>query len=465
MIAGLRGYQDEIVAEVRAHMRAGVKSILVQSPTGSGKTVLVAYMLATAAAKNMDSVFCVHRRELVKQSIRTFNEVGVQHGVISAGFEPDPRPRVQVASVQTLARRVSGLRRPRLFVWDESHHLAAGSWTDIYRAFPDAFHIGLTATPERLDGQGLGKYFGVMVRGPSVAWLIEHKFLSPYKLYAPGTADLAGVHTRMGDFAKNEAAAAVDKPTITGDAIKHYLKFAGGKRAVLFAVSVEHSKHVVQQFRAAGIAAEHVDGETDADSRDAAIRRFASGETLVLSNVELFGEGFDLPAIEAAILLRPTQSLGLYLQQVGRALRPSPGKSHAIILDHVGNCERHGLPDDEREWSLDGASARKKGEGSTVKVKLCPKCFAAQPPGPPRCRHCGFTFPAAPRVVEEKEGELVELDPEAIRRKRAVEQSGANSLEDLIALGVQRGYKKPEAWAKHVFNARQARKLQQGRQG
>lgn len=463
----LRPYQSEIIQQTRTLMREGQRSILIQSPTGSGKTALTAEMLGNAAAKGMPSLFIVHRRELVKQSMRTFERVGIRYGVIAAGFFEDYRQPIQICSVQTVGRRLRRIKKPRLVVWDECHHVAAGTWSTIYDSQSQARHVGLTATPERLDGRGLNKWFTSMVKGPDVSWLIENKFLADYRLYAPSTVSLAGVHTRMGDFVKSELSAAVDKPTITGDVIRHYQRYAGGKRAVVFCVSIEHSKHVVAQFQAAGIPAAHVDGETDGETRDREIQRFERGETLVLSNVELFGEGFDLPAIEAAILLRPTQSLGLYLQQVGRALRPSEGKANAIILDHAGNCERHGLPDEPRDWTLLGRGEKKQAsDGSSASVKICPKCFAAQfSVGRPACKLCGHVFETKPREIEHVDGELVEVDPAAVRLQRAREQGRAESLQDLIALGRRRGYKKPEAWAHHIFRYRQARKLAAGRVG
>lgn len=454
----LRGYQELITEEIRTYMKQGVRRILACAPTGSGKTALTANMLGTSAKKGMPSKFIVHRRELVKQSAMAFDKAGVYHGIIAAGFPEDPRPNVQIASIQTLARRFHKSATPKLVVWDECHHVAAGTWDKIFQAYPDAFHIGLTATPERLDGKGLNKWFDVMVKGPSVSWLIEHGYLAPYRLYAPSDLSLEGVRTRMGDFDKKQIAEAVDKPRITGDAVREYRKVSDGKRAVVFCVSVKHSHHVVDEFNAAGIPAVHVDGESSVDQRDRAIALFAEGKIKILSNVDLFGEGFDLPAIETAILLRPTQSLGLYLQQVGRVLRPYPGKDEAIILDHVGNYERHGLPDEEREWSLLGRAGRGQQKTTGIGVKVCDQCFAAQLPGRERCQYCGFQFEKQHREVEQVDGELTEIDPNIIRMKKKREQAKAETLEELTELGVQRGYKRPRMWAKHVFNARQVKR-------
>lgn len=456
----LRPYQIEIIDKCRNLMRSGNKSILIQSPTGSGKTLLTAFMLKTAAEKGMVSWFIVHRRELIKQSMEQFKFVGLHHGVISANFDSRPNQLVQICSVQTLSRRHQKYRKPNLIVWDETHHIASNSWSTIHSHYSDSFHVGLSATPERLDGTGLNKWYGNMIHGPSVSWLIENKFLSPYRLFAPSNVSMAGIHIKRGDYDKTELSNAMDKPSITGNAINEYKKFANGKRAVIFCVSIEHSKHVVAQFQAAGINAAHVDGETNVIERDNAIEKFRQGEIHVLSNVELFGEGFDLPAIEVAILLRPTQSLGLYLQQVGRVLRQSPGKEEALILDHVGNVSRHGLPDDDRNWSLAGRDKRKQtSDEPSESVKICKKCFSAQRPGPPNCRYCGEPFEIKPRIVKNVDGELSEIDIQKIRNLKRREQGMAQSMNDLIAIGKQRGYKRPYLWAKFVFNARQRKRI------
>lgn len=453
----LRDYQVDLIDQARAFMKKGVRTILITSPTGSGKTVLTAQMLASAAERQMSSWFTVHRRELVKQSTRAFSNVGVRHGIIAAGFQEHSSPLVQIGSIQTLAKRYERYREPKLIIWDEAHHLAAGSWSKVFDAFPTAYHIGLTATPERLDGTGLGKWFQGIVHGPSVRKLIDQGYLSSYKLFAPSSVNLENVHTRMGDFVKSELSGLLDKPTITGDVIREYQKRAAGKRAVVFAVSIEHSKHIVDQFIAAGIKAAHVDGDTDSDIRDQTLKQFEAGEIQVVSNCDLFGEGLDIPGIECAILLRPTQSLSLYLQQVGRALRPAPGKSHAVILDHAGNCQRHGLPDEEREWSLEGrrGTSRKKSKHETSSVKICPNCFAAQFAENKSCFDCGLVFKLKPREIQTVEGELSEVDPAVMKRKRFSEQAQCETLEQLIELGKSRKMKNPAGWARHIISARQ----------
>lgn len=454
----LRPYQQDLIHKARSLMQSGERSIIIQSPTGSGKTLLTAHMLHTAASKGMRSWFIVHRKELIEQSAKAFQLEGLNYGIISAGYPADTRYNVQIAGIATLSKRYTRYAPPSLIVWDECHHVAAKSWGSIFSKFPSAYHIGLTATPQRLDGQGLNSYFKKMIHGPNVPWLIENKFLSPYKLYAPATIDLENIPTRMGDYARDELTQVMDKPTITGSAVEHYKKYADGKRAIAFAVSVEHSKHIVEQFIQGCINAAHIDGNTDSTTRAETIKRFANGDIRLLSNVDLFGEGFDVPALEAVILLRPTKSLGLYLQQVGRSLRIFPGKSHAVILDHVGNCQRFGLPDEVREWALEGRDKKKKD--LPPPVKICQMCLGAQRPSE-RCIFCGYIFPVSYREISQVEGELTEINQKqlALKLKYKQEQGQAKGYQDLLALAQRRGYKNPAGWAGAVWNARQKKKL------
>lgn len=457
----LRPYQTALLDEARALMRSGRRSILLTAPTGSGKTLLTAWMLKAAAANKKRSWFIVHRRELLAQSVQAFQAIGITPGVVQANWPTDNTPFIQVCMVQTLARRT--MLPPSLIVWDEAHHAPAGSYARLRAAHPTAFHIGLTATPERLDGKGLRPYFDVLLSSPSVQQLTADGWLAPYRLYAPPGITTTGLHTRMGDYANDELTLAADRPTITGDAIAHYQRHAAGLRALVFCVSIQHSQHVAAQFNAAGIPAAHVDGETHHVQRDRTLKQFSDGTLKILCSVDLFGEGLDVPALESVILLRPTQSLALYLQQVGRALRP--GKT-AMILDHAGNCLRHGLPDDYRTWSLDGKAGRLAQNGHAPSVRVCGSCFAAQWPGNASCRFCGALWPLQPREVVQADGELARVDPQAFQRAKRRTQGQAQTYEELLALGRQRGYKNPAGWAWLIRRARfakrqhtQARKL------
>jgi DNA repair protein RadD len=441
----LRPYQSKIIDDARSAFRGGMQSVLVQLATGGGKTVLASTMVQGSSARGLNCLWLCHRRELVSQASKAFYSLGIDHGVIAGGRSSDHENRVQIGSIQTVARRLDRLPPPDLIVFDEAHHLGAAQWQRVYDEFPRAHVVGLTATPWRLDGKGLGKWFETMVNGPTVADLIDQGSLSTYRLFAPSTPDVTSVATAMGDFKSRDLASVMDKPAITGDAVSHYRSLCPGKRAVAFAVSIEHSKHVVDQFRAAGISAAHVDGQIDHGERDRLVASFVAGETLILSNCDLLGEGFDVPAIEAAILLRPTQSLSLHLQQIGRALRPCPGKAEAIILDHAGNCMRHGLPDDDREWTLEDREKRKKRAAAEVMIRTCTKCFRVYRPAA-KCPGCGHVMAGQAREVEQREGELVEVDRDMIVARRKALLRTAESFEDMKRIAAELGYRPGWAW-------------------
>jgi len=375
-----------------------------------GKTVVFSAITHGAVERGRRVLILVHRRELITQASSKLAGAGVPHGIIAAGFPASDQP-VQVASVQSLARRLSSITwSPDLVVLDEAHHAVAGTWSSVLGHWPEAYRLGVTATPVRQDGRGLGSVFDRLVLGPSVADLISHGFLAPSRVYAPPPiADLSGLKTRAGDYRPEQAAEAMDRPTVTGDAIGHYQRLCNHKRAIAFCCSTQHADSVNTAFNRQGVPAATLLGTTPPEQRDRVVRQFAAGTIRVLVTVDVVSEGFDCPAAEAAILLRPTQSLGLYLQQVGRVLRPAPGKQAALILDHVGNVHRHGFPDDHREWSLDDARRRNRSGGPPApSVRTCSSCFAAFRPQL-LCPVCGTYCAPAQREIRQQEGELQEL--------------------------------------------------------
>lgn len=455
----LRGYQQQAIDDLRNAYRAGCRAPLLCLPTGGGKTIIFSAVAQSAVARGRQVLILVHRRELLHQASRKLSDIGLDHGLIAAGIAPSQQP-VQVASVQTLVRRLSRMDwQPSLIIIDEAHHASAGSWTTILDKWPDAFRLGVTATPCRLDGRGLGTAFDQLVLGPSVSDLISAGFLSPARIYAPPVvADLTGLRRRAGDYAADQAASAMDRPTVTGDAIAHYQRLASGQRAIAFCCSIDHASHVAASFNAAGIPAATLLGNTP--DRDAVVAAFDAGSVQILVTVDVVSEGFDIPAASCAILLRPTQSLGLYLQQVGRVLRPAPGKAAAIVLDHVGNVHRHGFPDDLREWSLAEGARRATGTAAPS-VRTCPECFVAFKPAP-QCPVCGAQCaPIKSRIIRELAGELTELRRESLCQQveeRIVarrEQGRARTLPQLLALAKERGYS--PGWAYRVAAARQPR--------
>lgn len=312
----LRDYQLSAVDGVRREFAMGRRSVLLVSPTGSGKTVTFAYVTAGTAQKNKRVLLLAHRRELLRQISKALTMNGVSHAVMAGGSLGTPRAPVVVASVFTLANRLARFEPPDLIIGDEAHHFTPRStWGKVVQHFPKARILGVTATPERHDGKGLGDLFQSMVMGPTVADLTARGFLSPAVVYAPAAPDLSGVKRGANDYNQDALAEAMDKPSITGSAVAHYTRLAAGKKAVAFCVSIKHAEDVARDFRAAGYMATSIDGAMDDGTRDRILKDFAAGNIDVLTSCDLISEGFDLPAIEVAILLRPTESLGLYLQQ------------------------------------------------------------------------------------------------------------------------------------------------------
>jgi superfamily II DNA or RNA helicase len=376
--------------------------VLLQLPTGGGKTLTSAAMLASALGKGSRSMFVAHRLELIDQTVATFARLGVlEMGVIRAN---DPRrdisQPIQIASVQTLARRKIVVDGVKIIFIDEAHRANSDSYVkNLFDAYPDAVFVGLSATPCRSDGKPLGKFFDVLVHGPTYARLIaEGHIVEPHVYSTPVLPDLSSVRTTAGDYNAEDLEAAVNRRALIGNLLSEWQTRGGGHRTVAFAVSVAHSRAIVDQFTEAGVSAEHLDGTTPEDQRRAILARLASGETRVVSNVGVLCEGWDLPACKTMLLARPTKSLALYMQMAGRILRPWEGVT-PIILDHGGNVDRHGMPHEDREWSLDGKVKR----AGSPPAKACPSCFAMIAAALMTCPHCGHEFPAPVSAPPEEE--------------------------------------------------------------
>ena len=460
MIA-LRPYQEQGVAKIRTAFAIGRRRVLFVLPTGGGKTVVFSYVTAHAAARGRRVGVLVHRQELVDQVSASLAAMGVPYGIVAAGYSTTPEP-VQVASVATLARRLADVEPFDLLVVDEAHHAVAGSWQTIADAMPDARMLGVTATPERLDGRGLGDIFDHLVLGPTVADLTATGFLVPAVVYAPPEqVDTSHLRTRAGDFAQDALASAMSDATLVGNAVEHYAKLCRGVPAVAFCCGIDHSQLVAERFRKAGFRAAHVDGTTDKDERRRLIAALGSGDLDVLTNAGLISEGTDVPAIGAAILLRPTQSLGLYLQQVGRALRPAPGKARAIILDHAGNSLRHGLPCDQREWTLDAKPRGSREKMAWAGLRGCEACGARSAPRSRECTACGAELSATPQEIAEQEAELVRVEQDELRRElmampyARLLRWADGSEERLRTAARVRGYH--HGWVRHQLTRRHRR--------
>ena len=449
----LRKYQENTLDDLRRALRRH-RSVLLQSPTGSGKSVMIAHMMRTSAERGMRSWLICHRRELIDQLSDHLWSVGVSHGIIAAGSRQTHDP-IQVASVQTLVRRLDKLLPPDLLAIDEAHHATATTYRKIVEHCRGAWIVGLSATPQRTDGTGLGDIFDGMVHGPTVAELTKLGYLSPYRIIAPAKPiDMTGVRSRMGDYVTSELEAVVDQGELTGSAVEHYVKYVAPGTCLVYCVSRAHAHHVTDAYLEAGILAQYVAGDTTPEVRRLAIEGFKNGMPPVIVSVDLFGEGLDAPGLRAVQLLRPTKSLILHLQQVGRALRIEDGKDSAIILDHCGNSWLHGLPDDFREWSLEGR-AKKDSELSAPSLRHCPECFSIYRAILGACPLCGWEPKVEPRILEETDEELVEIDQVEHRRLRKGEEGRARGLEALVALAVERKYRPGWAARKQSYRSKE----------
>lgn len=454
----LRPYQESVIDDTREALRRH-HSVLMQGPTGMGKTAITVFMMGRAAAQGKRAYFLVHQNELLSQTSKALWRQQLEHGMIASGRARSTLP-AQVASVQTLVRRMDQYKEPDLLIIDEAHRAAAKTYQTIIERWPNARVIGLTATPQRTDGKPLDVMFDTLVLGPTIRELMDAGYLCDYEIYAPPIGiDVSTVKRKMGDFDSKELEAVVDKKSITGSAVGHYKTHASGKRCVVMCVSIKHAEHVAEQYQAAGVSSGVIEGTMTGQQRDKMLADFAAGRLMVICNVQLLVEGVDIPAIEVVQWLRPTQSLVVWMQGNGRGLRPADNKTGLIIFDHVGNCLRHGLPDDDREWSLEGKEkGKKKAAADEVKIKQCGSCYAVFRPGPQTCPHCGAPVAGQQRELEVVDGELQKVDKLAIRKEQKREQGAARTLAELVALGMRRGMAKADAWAAITLAARQGRK-------
>ncbi len=407
----LRPYQVKAIEQLDNAKRA-----LFVLPTGGGKTVIAAGLIDQAVARNERVLVLTHRREILMQTSRM---LALDHGLIQAGLNLDPKHSVQVASVQTLHARAMrsdkiALPAAQLIIVDEAHHARARTWHRILEQYPHARVIGLTATPCRGDGRGLGDTFDELIEGPQVAELIEQGHLVKTRYFAPTTPNLRGVETRKGDYVVSQLSRRMNTDELVGDVVTQWVKHGEGRQTIAFAVDVDHSVHIRDEFCKAGIAAEHIDGTTSKGERDSILARLRSGETRVVSNCMVLTEGLDCPVVGCIVLARPTRQQGLYRQMAGRGLRPAEGKRDLILVDHAGAVFAHGKLEDRIEWTLEtdkrAVNPEHESRDAEARSRLveCSACGAIRTAGEP-CDECGF-FPK-PRgdAIVFRDGDLQEV--------------------------------------------------------
>lgn len=418
----LRPYQEKAISLLRESAANGNRKVILHAPTGAGKTLMSSTLINLASEKGNKVLFLANRRELIFQAERTLNECGVQTSIIMNGEDADLTCPVQIASMQTYIRRINledrlfnpWFHEAKLIIVDECHGAISPSYQKILKSYPeDVFVVGLTATPCRADGRGLGGYFDDLRASVDIGELIEQGYLTPVRYFTPSAPDLEKIKTVAGDYDKKELGKRVNTSKLVGDILDNWLRLAEGRQTIIFATNVKHSMHIVDHFQRAGIRAEHIDARTPVEERAMILEMLKEGQIQVISNVGILTEGFDFPAASCIVLARPTKSLGLYLQMAGRGIRTHPGKEDCILLDHGGCVENHGLIEWSREWTLDGkekAWGKRKKKDKEKKACKCTVCHLVFE-GAGVCPDCGSPVRSFGKNIETEDADLQEHKP------------------------------------------------------
>lgn len=462
-IISLRAYQSNVVDSTRAALRSGKRRVLAYLPTGGGKTRVATAMAQLTLAKSAGRVIVLaNRKQLVHQFAAALRAAGLDVGIAQGENTAGLHHRVVVCSIDTIHARSYTFEDVALFIIDEAHAVAG---SEKYRTLLFRYNrvpvIGLSGTP---FARGLGKsypeladrpLFEDLVVGATVQQLVDDGFLTDLEIYCPSAPDMAGAKTTRTpegeqDYRQADIDAATDKPELVGDIVSHWIKLAEGRKTIVFASSIPHSRHIVGQFQAAGVTAEHLDCYMDDDTRVDILGKFERGHFTVLSNVALLSEGFDVPDTACMILARPTKSLTRFLQMVGRVLRPAPGKTHALLLDHSGSVERIGHPFDDLPLGLCDGNSNKSGKQERTKPepKPCPSCKFVKPAGAHECPKCGFA-PLRQNDIEVRDGQLQRMSrktkqPITADRKQHV-------YSQLLQVARNKGYS--PGWVSHKYRA------------
>lgn len=457
----LRDYQRAGILLLDQAWNGGAKAPLLVLPTGGGKTRMAAKLISREEAREVPTAFLAPRRELVYQAYNALKHYGVHAGVVMSGAEhmADKWARCQVASIDTVLARTRHDRiplplTPQLVVIDEAHLSITEKRTELFKMWPNARLVGLTATPSRKDGKALGILYDKIIEPATTAGLTERGFLCPARCFSLYEPDLKGVKTTAGDYNQRQLEGVMLAGELVGDIVEHWLRLAADRRTVVFATSIAHSIALAERFQAAGVKAEHVDANTPVDERTATFNRFSNGDTQVLTNCFLAAYGFDLPELDCVVMARPTKSMVLYLQSIGRGLRIAEGKKDCLVLDHSGCVIRFGFPTDAREWTLEGKLAIKKPKPresskteSDGKV-VCPNCafvFASSA----KCPDCGHILRRKPEDVMTRKGSLVEITVDGRTVPLDSPDGREQFYQELRGYCVEKSWR--QGWAAHKY--------------
>jgi superfamily II DNA or RNA helicase len=439
----LRDYQEDLYRKTVAAFRQGYRRPLVVAPCGAGKSYLFAEMIRNTRG---EVLVLTHRRELLMQHEQLFRDLNITNA--------------RVSMILTEANRLGQRTPPALIVTDEAHLSRSNSWVKVLEYY-DTFTVGFTATPCRLDGKPLGDVYDSLIEGVDVKWLIGQHRLAPYEYYAPTLVDTSSLRVARGDYVTADLDQLMNERAIYGDVVRTYEKLAAGEKAIAYCVSVNHARSTARTFNQAGIRSASISSATPIGERERIMDDFRNGHIRVLCNVGIISEGISIDDVSCCMLLRPTESVALGIQQMMRCMRYQPGKT-AKILDFVGNYTRIGLPDDPREWSLDKPVSKRRAinENGDFYIRSCPECFMTFQTAP-ICPFCGTVYPLHPREIQAHQDiELQRITAEEAERVEAakkadrMEQGRAQTFEDLIRLGRSRGYRNPAFWAAQVMRGR-----------
>lgn len=431
-------YQLDLINRARQSMAAGHQSVLLVSPAGSGKSVVIAEIARLVVAKGGHVMFTVHRKELVDQIRETFQQDGID------------LKHTTIMTVGRIKNRLGKLPRPSLIITDETHHSLAKTYRTIYDYYHDVPRLGFTATPWRLSGKGFKDVYDDLIEGPTVQWLIDHHYLAPFTMYGYRADQSMLKRSSTGDFTSSSMDEFA-KRIIYGDVVKTWQDKAQGRKTIIYCHAVWFSQEIAQAFQDAGIAAVHADSQTPAKERERIMSDFKAGKIKVLCNVDLVSEGFNVPDCACVVMLRPTQSLVLYVQQAMRSMRYRPHKQ-AIIIDQVSNFERFGLPNADREWTLEDRIKKKRGGGNSSgpAVRTCMECYAVIPASCTECPICHHKIKVEKQDIEiDEQAKLVEIknfQPTRVNYLVTKKPSELSTPAELREYAKARGYKPGWVW-------------------
>jgi len=461
----LRPYQQGALNKIKRAFSEGKRKVMVCSPTGSGKGVMLSHIINSASAKGSKVLFLVHRREILNQVSDYMDHYNIPHGIIMAGDVYDPRHNVNLASIQTIVRRMEHkvFDPADIIVVDECHHAVAATYLKVIEAFQKKLLLGFTATPCRKTGMGLGTLFDELVEVTTIAELVREGFLAPVRYYAPFSPDLDGVKITAGDYNEKQLNMVMMQGQITKGIIENWQRYGEDRQTICFTATVAHSVAVCEMFQSVGITAEHIDGKTDIEERKAVIARYKRGEVRVLCNCAVFTEGVDIPAISCVIMARPTKSIVMYLQCVGRGMRIAEGKKDMILLDHAGVYWEHGPVEEIGGWTLSEKvkmvnkknEARKEKNSKPINCLKCGRVYTGQL----KCPSCG-TVPEVKRYGQDVEyidgvlGEIVYKNgigkkTKKPEKKAATHEEKQSFYSQLVQYANNKGYS--PGWAAHKY--------------